>query len=68
MHGEIRVGGAGAGIGIGSEGTFIGAGATMIDFKSTSGSAIVVNAPVAGVGTVTITPGVSLGLAIALGG
>ena len=38
MNGEIRVGGAGAGVGVGSEGTFIGAGATMIDFKSSNGS------------------------------
>ena len=34
MHGEIRVGAQGGGVGVGSEGTFIGAGATMIDFKS----------------------------------
>ena len=68
MQGEIRVGGAGAGIGIGSEGTFIGAGATMIDFKSSTGTAIAVDAATAGIATVTITPGASIGLVIALGG
>lgn len=55
-------------IGIASEGTFIGAGVTEIDFKSTTGDnvqAVVLNA---GIATVTIEPGVSLGLAIALGG
>lgn len=68
MHGEIRVGGAGAGVGVGSEGTFIGAGATMIDFKSTTGTAVQTVDVNAGIATVTIQPGVSLGLAIALGG
>ena len=66
MNGEIRVGGAGAGVGVGSEGTFIGAGATMIDFKSSNASNTV--DLTAGIATVTVTTGVSLGLAIALGG
>ena len=66
MNGEIRVGGAGAGVGVGSEGTFIGAGATMIDFKSSNGSNTV--DLTAGIATVTVQTGVSLGLAIALGG
>ena len=66
MNGEIRVGGAGAGVGVGSEGTFIGAGATMIDFKSSNASNTV--EITAGIATVTVTTGVSLGLAIALGG
>ena len=68
MNGEIRVGGAGAGVGVGSEGTFIGAGATMIDFKTTSGTNVQTVDLNAGIATVTIQPGVSLGLAIALGG
>tara|TARA_B100001142_G_scaffold160516_1_gene160762 strand:+ start:2436 stop:3275 length:840 start_codon:yes stop_codon:yes gene_type:complete len=54
-------------IGLGSEGQFIGAGVTQINFNSTSGSAIAVNAATAGIATVTLTPGVSIGLAIALG-
>jgi hypothetical protein len=66
MHGEIRVGAQGGGIGVGSEGTFIGAGATMIDFKSSNASNTV--DLTAGIATVTVQTGVSLGLAIALGG
>jgi hypothetical protein len=66
MNGEIRIGGAGAGVGVGSEGTFIGAGATMIDFKSSNGGNTV--DLTAGIATVTVQTGVSLGLAIALGG
>ena len=49
---------------------FIGAGITQIDFASTNGTAIAVAVPpatAAGVATVTITPGVSIGLVIALG-
>ena len=53
-------------IGVGSEGTFIGAGATMIDFKSSGGSNTVSLS--SGIATVTVQSGVSLGLAIALGG
>ena len=66
MNGEIRIGGGGAGVGVGSEGTFIGAGATMIDFKSSNASNTV--DLTAGIATVTVQTGVSLGLAIALGG
>ena len=55
-------------IGLSEEGTFIGAGVSLINMASASGSAIDVSAVTAGVSTVTITPGVSLGLAIALGG
>jgi len=58
-------------IGVGSEGSFIGAGITQINFNSTTGTAIAVNVPpetAAGVATVTITPGASIGLVIALGG
>ena len=55
-------------IGLSEEGTFIGAGVSLINMASSSGSAIDVSAVTAGVSTVTITPGDSLGLAIALGG
>tara|TARA_R110001606_G_C15384913_1_gene650870 strand:- start:1661 stop:2608 length:948 start_codon:yes stop_codon:yes gene_type:complete len=54
-------------IGIGSEGTFIGSGVTQLNFNSTNGAAIAVDAATIGIATVTFTPGVSLGLAIALG-
>ena len=57
-----------ASIGLSEEGTFIGAGVSLINMASSSGTAIDVSAVTAGVSTVTITPGVSLGLAIALGG
>ena len=53
-------------IGVGSEGTFIGAGTTMIDFKSSNAGNTVDFT--AGIATVTVQTGVSLGLAIALGG
>lgn len=52
-------------IGIGSEGTFIGTGVTMVDFKSSSGNNTV--DVKSGIATVTVTTGVSLGLVIALG-
>ena len=65
MNGEIRIGGAGAGVGVGSEGTFIGTGATMIDFKSSNGNNTVDLS--AGIATVTVQTGVSIGLVIALG-
>jgi len=54
-------------IGVGSESTFVGSGVTEVYFASTTGT----NVNVVSTGTsatVTITPGVSLGLAIALGG
>jgi len=57
-------------IGIKSEGSNIGSGITQIDFQSTNGTAIAVAVPpatAAGVATVTFTPGVSIGLVIALG-
>ncbi len=57
-------------IGIKSEGSNIGSGITQIDFASTNGTAIAVAVPpatAAGVATVTFTPGVSIGLVIALG-
>ena len=53
-------------IGVGSEGTFIGTGVTMVDFKSSNaGNTVDVSS---GIATVTVQTGVSLGLAIALGG
>jgi len=55
-------------IGVGSEGTFIGAGITMVDFKSTNTSNTVDVDGTSGIATVTVTTGVSIGLAIALGG
>jgi len=54
-------------IGVGSESTFVGSGVTEVYFASTTGTNV--NVVAAGTSaTVTITPGVSLGLAIALGG
>ena len=55
-------------IGVRSEGTFIGTGVTMVDFKSTNALNTVDFDATAGIATVTVTTGVSLGLAIALGG
>ena len=55
-------------VGISSEGTFVGTGATIVDFKTTTGTNINNVTISSGIATVTIQPGVSLGLAIALGG
>ena len=55
-------------IGVSSEGTFVGAGATIVDFKSTTGTSVQSVDLNSGIATVTIQPGVSIGLAIALGG
>ena len=55
-------------IGVRSEGTFIGTGVTMVDFKSSGANNTVDFDSTAGIATVTVTTGVSLGLAIALGG
>ena len=55
-------------IGVASEGTYIGTGASVINFASSNGSAWTVTAASAGVVTATVTPGASIGLAIALGG
>ena len=64
MLGVMIIGSAGN-IGIQSGGTLVGA-ASSINFVSSSGSGV--DAIVtAGVATVTITPGISIGLAIALG-
>ena len=53
-------------IGVGSEGTFIGTGVTMVDFKSSNGGNTV--DLTSGIATVTVTTGASIGLVIALGG
>lgn len=55
-------------IGVRSEGTYVGGGVTTLDFKTTTGTNVAVSAPSSGIATVTVQPGVSLGLAIALGG
>ena len=55
-------------IGVASESTYIGTGASVINFASSNGSAWTVTAASAGVVTATVTPGASIGLAIALGG
>ena len=57
-----------AAIGVASEGTYIGTGASVINFASSNGQAWTVTAASAGVVTATVTPGASIGLAIALGG
>jgi hypothetical protein len=59
---------SGGTIGVSSEGTYVGTGATTVDFKSSNGTAFNVSAPSSGVATVTVTPGASIGLVIALGG
>ena len=57
-----------ASIGLSSEGTYVGAGVSLINLASTNGTAWTISSPSSGVATATVTPGVSLGLAIALGG
>ena len=53
-------------IGVGSEGSFIGVGATMVDFKSSNGGNTVDLS--SGIATVTVQTGASIGLVVALGG
>ena len=55
-------------IGVASEGTFVGTGVTLVDFKSTTGTNVQSVDISSGIASVTVVPGVSLGLAIALGG
>ena len=58
-----------AAIGVASESTYVGAGASILDFTSSNGTAWnITPAGTSGIATVNITPGVSIGLAIALGG
>ena len=53
-------------IGVSSEGTYIGTGASVINFASSNSTAWTVTEPSAGVATVTVTPGASIGLVLAL--
>ena len=53
-------------IGVSSEGTFVGTGATIVDFKSSNGLNTVEIS--SGIATVTVQSGASIGLVIALGG
>ena len=54
-------------VGVSSGGTIIGTGATIIDF--TASNAVIIGASTsAGISSVSITPSVSLGLVIAIGG
>ena len=55
-------------IGVSSADTFIGVGVTNLNFESSTGEGVDVSSVVDGKSTVTITPGISIGLAIALGG
>jgi len=55
-------------IGLSSEGDYIGAGVSLLNLASSTGTAWTISDPSSGVATATVTPGVSLGLAIALGG
>ena len=52
-------------IGVGSEGTFIGTGVTMVDFKSSNAGYTV--DVTTGIATLTVQTGASIGLVIALG-
>ena len=54
-----------AAVGVSSEGTFIGAGSTIVNFASTNGTAWTVQTS-GGIATATVTPGVSIGMVIAL--
>ena len=56
----------GGSIGLSSEGTYIGAGATQVNFASSNSTAWTVTEPSSGVATVTVTPGASIGLVLAL--
>ena len=56
----------GGSIGLSSEGTYIGTGASVINFASSNSTAWTVTEPSAGVATVTVTPGASIGLVLAL--
>ena len=56
-------------VAISSEGDYMGAGASVLNFSSSTGQAIVVTpAGTSGIATIQVKPGASLGLAIALGG
>ena len=68
IYGDISAASGSASIGLSSEGTYVGAGVSLINLASTNGTAWTISSPSSGVATATVTPGVSLGLAIALGG
>ena len=68
IYGDISAASGSASIGLSSEGTYVGAGVSLLNLASTNGTAWTISSPSSGVATATITPGVSLGLAIALGG
>ena len=57
----------GASFGIGAEGTFVGSGVTQLNINSTNGTNVVATPATSGVATVTVTTGISIGLAIGLG-
>ena len=66
LTGVIAAGGGAIGLEV--EGTLIGTGVTQLNLASSNGSAWSSSAPSSGVATATVTPGASIGLAIALGG
>ena len=68
IYGDISAASGSASIGLSSEGTYVGAGVSLLNLASTNGTAWTISDPSSGVATATVTPGVSLGLAIALGG
>ena len=68
IYGDISAASGSASIGLSSEGTFVGAGVSLLNLASSTGTAWTISDPSSGVATATVTPGVSLGLAIALGG
>jgi len=56
-------------VAVSSEGTYMGAGASVLNFTSSTGQAIEVTpSGTSGIATINVRPGASLGLAIALGG
>lgn len=59
--------GVGNVVGVKSEGTYIGAGVSTFDFRTTTGTGVETVEINSGIASVTIRPGISIGLAIALG-
>ena len=68
IYGDISAASGSASIGLSSEGTYVGAGVSLLNLASSNGTSWTISDPSSGVATATVTPGVSLGLAIALGG
>jgi len=54
-----------SGLGVEVEGSYVGGGVTSFNFASTN-TTISVSAPNSGLSTVTVTPGASIGLVLAL--